>query len=95
MIVNFWRVWKENNINEDKLEQILSKEHDYFKCESCDKFYCYDEYSFLMKMYLLLLLRWWRRRRILNSQIINNIKIESLNKNINFKKENLNYEKKK
>ena len=37
---------KANNINEEELEEILSKEHDCFKCESCDKFYCYDEYSF-------------------------------------------------
>ncbi|MBU0923854.1 hypothetical protein KKG81_03120 [bacterium] len=37
---------KDNNINEEELEQILSKEYDCFRCESCHKFYCYDEYSF-------------------------------------------------
>lgn len=37
---------KANNINEEELEEILSKKHDCFKCESCEKFYCYDEYSY-------------------------------------------------
>lgn len=37
---------KANNMSEEELEQVLSKEHDCFKCESCDGFYCYDEYSF-------------------------------------------------
>lgn len=37
---------KVNNINEEELEEILSKKHDCFKCESCEKFYCYDEYSY-------------------------------------------------
>lgn len=35
-----------NKIDEEELEQILSKKYDCFKCESCNKFYCYDEYSF-------------------------------------------------
>ena len=33
-------------MDEEELEQILSKKHDCFKCESCESFYCYDEYSF-------------------------------------------------
>ena len=37
---------KKNNLSEEELEQKLSKEHDCFKCDSCEKFYCYDEYSF-------------------------------------------------
>lgn len=37
---------KEHNIKEEELEQILSKNHDCFKCESCQKFYCYEEYSY-------------------------------------------------
>lgn len=37
---------KANNIDEEELEEILSKKHDCFKCESCEKFYCYDEYSY-------------------------------------------------
>ena len=37
---------KKNNLSEEELEQKLSKEYDCFKCESCEKFYCYDEYSF-------------------------------------------------
>jgi energy-converting hydrogenase A subunit M len=37
---------KDNNISEEELEQILSKKYDCFKCESCNKFYCYDEYSY-------------------------------------------------
>ncbi|WP_198306266.1 hypothetical protein [Arcobacter vandammei] len=37
---------KKNNISDEELEQKLSKEHDCFKCDSCEKFYCYDEYSF-------------------------------------------------
>lgn len=37
---------KKNNLAEEELEQKLSKEHDCFKCDSCEKFYCYDEYSF-------------------------------------------------
>ena len=37
---------KVHKISEDKLEQILSKEHDCFKCESCNKFYSYEEYSY-------------------------------------------------
>ena len=37
---------KKNNLSEEELEQKLSKEYDCFKCDSCEKFYCYDEYSF-------------------------------------------------
>ena len=37
---------KANNMDEEELEQILSKKHDCFKCESCESFYCYDEFSF-------------------------------------------------
>ncbi|NCB13983.1 MAG: hypothetical protein EOM78_20505 [Erysipelotrichia bacterium] len=37
---------KNNNISQDELEQLLSKKYDCFKCESCHKFYCYDEYSY-------------------------------------------------
>lgn len=37
---------KANNIDEEELEEILSKKHDCFKCESCEKFYCYDEFSY-------------------------------------------------
>lgn len=33
-------------INSDELEQKLAKEYDCFKCDSCERFYCYDEYSF-------------------------------------------------
>lgn len=46
VIALFEEYAKTHNIDEEKLEQILSKEHDCFKCESCHKFYCYDEYSF-------------------------------------------------
>ncbi len=37
---------KKYNLDEEELEQKLSKEHDCFRCDSCEKFYCYDEYSF-------------------------------------------------
>ncbi|QKF73036.1 hypothetical protein AFAEC_0861 [Aliarcobacter faecis] len=37
---------KKNNLSDEELEQKLSKEYDCFKCDSCEKFYCYDEYSF-------------------------------------------------
>lgn len=37
---------KNNNIDEEELEELLSKKYDCFKCESCNKFYCYDEYSY-------------------------------------------------
>lgn len=37
---------KNNNMKEEELEELLSKEYDCFKCESCNKFYCYDEYSY-------------------------------------------------
>ncbi len=46
VIVIFEEYAKTHNIKEEELEQILSKKHDCFKCESCHKFYCYDEYSF-------------------------------------------------
>ena len=46
VIALFEEFAKENNINEEELEKILCKNHDCFKCESCHKFYCYDEYSF-------------------------------------------------
>ncbi len=35
-----------SNFNAEELEQKLAKEYDCFKCDSCEKFYCYDEYSF-------------------------------------------------
>ncbi len=35
-----------SDFNADELEQKLAKEYDCFKCDSCEKFYCYDEYSF-------------------------------------------------
>ena len=41
----FKKYAKENSINEEELEQILSKKHDCFLCESCERFFCYDEYS--------------------------------------------------
>lgn len=34
------------SINKDELEQKLAKEYDCFRCDSCERFYCYDEYSF-------------------------------------------------
>jgi menaquinone-dependent protoporphyrinogen IX oxidase len=37
---------KANKTTKEELEQTLSKEYDCFKCESCGKFYRYDEYSF-------------------------------------------------
>jgi energy-converting hydrogenase A subunit M len=37
---------KNNNISQEELEQILSKQHDCFKCESCHTFYSYEEYSY-------------------------------------------------
>ena len=46
VIMIFEEYAKTNNIKEEELEQILSKKYDCFKCESCHKFYCYDEYSF-------------------------------------------------
>ena len=46
VIMIFEEYAKTNNINEEELEQILSKKYDCFKCESCHKFYCYDEYSY-------------------------------------------------
>ena len=46
VITLFEEYAKTHNIDEEKLEQVLSKEHDCFKCESCNKFYCYDEYSY-------------------------------------------------
>ena len=33
-------------MDEEEIEQILTKKHDWVKCESCESFYCYDEYSF-------------------------------------------------
>ncbi len=42
----FKKFAKANKIDEDELEQILSKKYDCFKCESCGNFYRYDEYSF-------------------------------------------------
>ena len=35
-----------SSLSHEELEQQLSKKHDCFKCDSCEKFYCYDEYSF-------------------------------------------------
>ncbi|MBL3519005.1 hypothetical protein ACN2EN_07755 [Aliarcobacter lanthieri] len=35
-----------HNLTSEELEQKLAKEHDCFKCDSCERFYCYDEYSF-------------------------------------------------
>lgn len=37
---------KDNSLQEDELEEKLSKDHDCFKCDSCEKFYSYEEYSF-------------------------------------------------
>ncbi len=37
---------KNSNFSAEELEQKLAKEYDCFKCDSCEKFYCYDEYSF-------------------------------------------------
>lgn len=34
------------NIPSEELEQKLAKEYDCFRCDSCERFYCYDEYSF-------------------------------------------------
>lgn len=46
VITLFEEFAKENNINEEELEKVLSKNHDCFKCESCNKFYSYEEYSY-------------------------------------------------
>ncbi|RBQ28308.1 hypothetical protein ACNSOS_02630 [Aliarcobacter vitoriensis] len=35
-----------NNLTSEELEHKLAKEYDCFKCDSCERFYCYDEYSF-------------------------------------------------
>ena len=45
-IILFEEFAKNNNISQEELEQILSKQHDCFKCESCHTFYCYEEYSY-------------------------------------------------
>ncbi|MDX4028441.1 hypothetical protein [Aliarcobacter skirrowii] len=34
------------NLDAEELEQVLAKEYDCFKCDSCERFYTYDEYSF-------------------------------------------------
>ena len=46
VIALFEEFAKENNINEEELEKILCKNHDCFRCESCNKFYSYEEYSY-------------------------------------------------
>ncbi|OCL85496.1 hypothetical protein AAX26_01922 [Aliarcobacter thereius] len=35
-----------HNIDSEVLEQKLSKEYDCFRCDSCERFFTYEEYSF-------------------------------------------------
>lgn len=35
-----------SDLNSDELEEKLAKEFDCFKCDSCERFYTYEEYSF-------------------------------------------------
>lgn len=46
VIAIFKEFAKNNNIGEEELEILLSKKYDCFKCESCNKFYSDDEYSY-------------------------------------------------
>ena len=48
-IKSFWRLCTKINLDAEELEQVLAKEYDCFKCDGCERFYTYDEYSFLMK----------------------------------------------
>jgi len=34
------------NLTSEELEQKLAKEFDCFRCDSCERFYSYEEYSF-------------------------------------------------
>ena len=36
MFIKFLRIMLKNNLSEEELEQKLSKEHDCFKCDSCE-----------------------------------------------------------
>jgi len=35
-----------HNLTTEELEQKLAKEFDCFRCDSCERFYSYEEYSF-------------------------------------------------
>ncbi|OCL81788.1 MULTISPECIES: hypothetical protein [Arcobacteraceae] len=35
-----------HKLDSEVLEQKLSKEHDCFRCDSCERFFTYEEYSF-------------------------------------------------
>jgi len=34
------------SLNSEEIEQKLAKEYDCFRCDSCERFYPYEEYSF-------------------------------------------------
>lgn len=42
----FYEYAEKNNIDSEELEEILAKNHDCYRCDSCERFYTYEEYSF-------------------------------------------------